>query len=617
MGNSGLFRGFVTLVVTGALLSACATKTVSKPGLTREVRQTAAELRERALGGSGAWAIVESLTTEVGPRLAGSAGDRAAVAWAVEKFKQLGFDRVYTEAVSFPTWKRGGQRASVISPFPQSLVVTALGNSVGGSVTAELAHFATLDALKAADTTQVDGKIAFVSNRMERRHDGGGYGPAVAARTSGATEAARKGAVALLIRSIGTDSDRLAHTGVMRYGEDAAKIPAAALSNPDADLLVNMLRREVPVTVSLELGASSAEEFTSYNVVGEFTGSSVPEEVVLLGAHLDSWDLGTGAIDDGAGVAITMAAATLVGELEQRPRRTLRVVLFANEESGLLGAKAYAEKHAEELPNIVVSMESDFGAGPIWRFDYRSVPSALPVVERIASLLAPLGIEMGHDQSRGGPDLIPLSRRGSATFSLRQNGEDYFDWHHTANDTLDKIDPQALDQNVAAYAAAAYAVLESPVDFGFGLELAAPSDAQVIYLVRHAEKERGVGDNPNLTMAGKKRAQHLVELLADKEVTAVYATAFRRTMQTAMPIGKARGLSVIAYPPKQYEKVAAALKTQCRVCLVVGHSNTTPDLVTALGGYAGTPIADDEYDRLYELVISASGSVTTRIMDMD
>lgn len=436
--------------------------------LSPESLATAARLRDQALAGSGAYEVVESLTTEVGPRMGGTPADARAVAWAVEKFRSMGFDRVYTEPVRYPVWRRGHERAEVLSPFPQPLHLTALGHSVGtgGRIEAEVVEFATLKALEDAPDGSLEGKIAYVGNRMERSRSSAGYGAAVGAR-GGASTAARKGAVAYLLRSVGTDSDRLPHTGTMRYEEGVRQIAAAALSNPDADLLSNMLRRGQPVKLALDIDAGMQGEYESANVIAELRGRERPDEVVVIGGHLDSWDLGTGAIDDAAGIAITARAATLIAALPQRPRRTVRMVAFANEEQGLLGGFAYAKAHAGEIAQHVTGAESDFGAGRIYAFSTSEAPEAArETVEQIAQALAPLGIEHTPGKGGAGPDLIPMAQEGMAWASLAQDGSDYFDYHHTANDTLDKVDAKALDQNVAAYAVFAWLAAESDADFG-------------------------------------------------------------------------------------------------------------------------------------------------------
>lgn len=448
-----------------ALLGFASLNASAESGLDHNAIRTAEDLRDAAMRGSKGYGIVESLTTEVGPRMGGSeAYDRATV-WAQAKFKALGYDKVWLQPVTFPVWQRRSESARVISPFPQPLVLTALGGSEStlGNLRAEVVEFADLDALKATPDRSLVGKIAFINLRMLRAKDGSGYGPVSNVRRAGASEAARKGASALLIRSVGTDSDRLPHTGMMRYEDGVVKIPAAALSVPDADLLANMLRRGKPVTVELNIQAGFTGSKTEYNVIGEITGRSKPEQVVIIGGHLDSWDLGTGAIDDGAGIAITMAAGALIGDLKQAPKRTIRVIAFANEEQGLLGGKAYAEAMKGLMDKHQLGAESDFGAGRIYALHSGVSEESRPVIARIAKVLEPLGI-LPAEGGGPGPDISPSVPYGLPWVELQQDGTDYFDYHHTANDTLDKINAKDLDQQVAAYAVLAYLSAETDVD---------------------------------------------------------------------------------------------------------------------------------------------------------
>jgi hypothetical protein len=462
----------LTILAATLAVVFCSSASVAAPALDDRAIANAERLRDQGQQDSGAYAIVESLTTEVGPRMAGTPAFDRAIAWAKAKFTALGYDKVYLEPVTFPQWRRGHETAEVLAPFSQKLFITALGGSVGTGdkpLDAEVVEFANFDALKAAPDGSLTGKIAYVSNRMERFKDGHGYGPAVAVRHDGASVAAKKGALALVIRSIGTDHDRLPHTGVMQYADGAAKIPAAALSNPDADLLSNMLKRGQPVRVRLDIDAGfTGATSTGYNVIGEILGREKPQEVVVIGGHLDSWDLGTGAIDDGAGVAITMAAGAMIGQLKKPPRRTIRVIAFCNEEQGLYGGKAYAAAHAKQVDAQQLGAESDFGAGRIYAFRAGASAQAAPVIAQIGQVLAPLGIVTETDVDKGdpGPDIGPFAKLGMPWGQLSQDGTDYFDWHHTANDTLDKIDPKALDQQAAAYAVMAYLAAESKVDFG-------------------------------------------------------------------------------------------------------------------------------------------------------
>ncbi|MCL2917536.1 M28 family metallopeptidase [Shewanella litorisediminis] len=430
-------------------------------------QKVAEQLAQKALSSPLGYDIVESLTVEVGPRLAGSVQDKVAVDWAIAKLQSLGFDRVYKEPVTVPVWHRGIAKASIVSPFPQPMVLTALGGSVATppeGLNAAIVRFDNLKDLQKAEAGILEGKIAFIDAKTERHRDGNGYGQTASGRSSGAIAAAEKGAVGIIIRSIGTDHDRMAHTGMMRYKEGVTAIPAAAISNPDADLINAMLKRDREVVISLELGSERRGETTSYNVIAEVKGSTKADEIVLIGAHLDSWDEGTGAIDDGAGVAIVTAAAKHILDLQQKPARTIRVVLYAAEELGLLGGKTYAKAHEAELEKHYIAAESDFGAGPIYQIDWRVADAAhMPLVSAM-KVAGTLGVAAGNNKASGGPDVSMLPALGVPVASLRQDGTDYFDYHHTPNDTLDKINPEALAQNVAVYAQFAWMVANSDVE---------------------------------------------------------------------------------------------------------------------------------------------------------
>ncbi|MCT6698560.1 M20/M25/M40 family metallo-hydrolase [Rheinheimera sp. 4Y26] len=413
-----------------------------------------------------AYQLVEELTVEIGPRLAGSPADAKAVAWASNKFKLLGYDKVWAEEFKTPFWQRGMARLEVTSPFPQSLVLTALGGSVGtdaNGIDAGVVMFNSLDELMMAKPEQVRGKIVFINKAMQKDKLGSQYGTVVGARSKGAVEAARLGAKALLIRSVGTSSNRFAHTGKMSYEEGVAKIPAAAISVPDAIQLSKILSRAPEARLRLTMQTES-QDAISHNVIAEITGSERPEEIVLISAHLDSWDQGTGALDDGAGVGIVMATGALLKQ-QGRPKRTVRVVLFGNEEGGLVGARAYAAKHAAELKNHVLASESDFGAGKIWQFETKFGAESLATATQIQQQLAPLGIALGGNKAYGGPDVSVLAALGVPVVSLEQDGTDYFDYHHTPNDTLDKINPADLEQNLQAWLLMTRAVADSATDF--------------------------------------------------------------------------------------------------------------------------------------------------------
>ncbi|WP_191321722.1 M20/M25/M40 family metallo-hydrolase [Colwellia sp. C1TZA3] len=429
------------------------------------------QLKATALQSDLSYQLIESLTTEVGHRMMGSTGDKKSIVWAVNKMKALGFDKVWTEEVTGSYWLRGEAKARIVAPYPHDLVVLALGGSIGTvktGLTANIAHFETFADLKAAPDNSLNGQIAFVSYQMERHIDGNGYGPAVATRVNGAVVAAQKGASALVMRSVGTDNNRIAHTGVMRYKDKVKQIPAAALSNPDADLLVNQLKRGEAVSMYLKMTARTKAEVvaTSANVIGEFTGSEFPEEIVALGAHLDSWDVGTGALDDGLGIGMVMAAAHHIGQLPERPKRSIRVILFAAEEVGLLGAKQYVKDHKDDMAAHVIGAEWDFGIGRIYKMTPGVGAQSLNAIRELAQYLAPMGVALApENNAKGQSDMSALSDEGMPSINFAPDGSNYFDYHHTENDTLDKVEPEALKVNTAIYTMYAYFAAQAMVDF--------------------------------------------------------------------------------------------------------------------------------------------------------
>ena len=473
---SAVRRSLGTAVFVSLLIGPQIAFAQAPAGLPDDVKAAAAALHERVLAGNRAFDIVRSLTVEVGPRPAGSKAYDAAVEWGLRKMKELGFSNVHAEKTTVPHWVRGEESGEIVAPYPQPVHLAALGSSVGtpdGGIEARVIRVTSLDALgemARLDPAQVKGKIVFYDVHMQRTQDASGYGWAVGVRGAGASAAARLGAVAVLIRSIGTDHNRTPHTGAMRYQDGVEKIPAAALSIPDAELLADEVASGKPVTFRLKLGAHTLPDVETASVVGEIPGREKPEEIVLLGAHLDSWDLGTGAIDDGAGCAIMLEAARQIAQLPRKPRRTIRVVLFANEEFGTSGARSYAAAHQDELGRHVMAGESDLGADRVWRISSHVDPAKLGVVADLARLL---GVGQGENESGGGSDLGPMSPARVPVISLSQDASAYFDYHHTANDTLDKIDPRNLDQNVASWAAVAYAIADMPGDLGRAPEGAA------------------------------------------------------------------------------------------------------------------------------------------------
>ncbi|MBA3896465.1 MAG: M20/M25/M40 family metallo-hydrolase [Sphingomonadaceae bacterium] len=422
-----------------------------------------AGLRDAALGDTLARDIVDGLTTEIGPRPAGTAIEARARDWAVARLKALGFSNVHIEPFEVDGWARGEEHGEVVGQNAQRLALTALGNSgatPAAGLTAEVAMFDGLDALKAAPEGSLKGKIAFVTHRMTATQDGTSYGAFGPIRFDGPGIAARKGAAAIVIRSVGSDHNRLPHAGLTNFPAGVAAIPAAALSVPDAEQIERLLARG-PVRLHLVLTPRATGVRQSGNVVAEIPGSDPQAGIVLVGGHLDSWDLGTGAIDDGAGVAIVTAAAKRILDRGLAPRRTIRVVWFGSEEIG--GARqgdAYLAAHRGE--RHALAAESDFGADRVWRVDAKLPDEAAAVRARLAAALAPLGIAAGNATAHGGSDVGATIEAGASGIDLRQDGLRYFDIHHSANDTLDKIDPAQLSQNVAAWTAMLAIVADAP-----------------------------------------------------------------------------------------------------------------------------------------------------------
>jgi carboxypeptidase Q len=428
----------------------------------------AASLRDAALTDTLAWDVIEGLTTEIGPRLAGTEAEERARQWAVARLKALGFGNVGVESFEMPVWVRGEEAAEIVSPFPQRLAVTALGRSAAtppDGLTADVIGFTSLADLRAAPDEAVRGRIVYVSHAMRRTQDGSGYGYFGPVRFAGPGVAARKGAAAYVLRSAGTDRDRRnPHTGMTSWPDGVQPIPAGALSHPDADQIERMLKRGQAVRMRLTLTPQWLGTGTSGNVVAEVPGSDPSAGVVLIGGHLDSWDLAPGVFDNAAGVGIVVAAAKRIMDAG-RPRRAIRVVLFGAEEVGVLGGRAYFERHGKAGDVVFVS-ESDFGADRVWRMDASLDEAARPIADRVAALLAPLGIARGTGPANAGADLGAWARDGVASIALRQDGTRYFDVHHTPDDTLDKIDPAQLRQNVAAWVAMLAAVADAPEPIG-------------------------------------------------------------------------------------------------------------------------------------------------------
>ncbi|WP_267392962.1 MULTISPECIES: M20/M25/M40 family metallo-hydrolase [unclassified Sphingomonas] len=438
----------------------------ARPAAGAAVDPAVAKMRDAALSDDVAYDIVEGLTTEVGQRLAATEAEARARSWAVAKLKALGFRNVHIETYRMPVWLRGEEMAEVVAPFPQKLKLVALGNSgatPAAGLTAPLVVFKTYGELEAAPAGSLAGRIIYVGNAMEPTQDGSSYGSYGVARFVGPAVAASKGALAIVIRSVGTDHHRNPHTGVTDWSAGTTPIPAAALSVSDAALIERIAARGKPITLKLTLTPHFAGTGESGNVIAEVPGSDAKAGVVLVGGHLDSWDLATGAIDDASGVAITAAAAKRLLD-GPKPRRTIRVVWFGAEEPGGFGGKEYARVHGGE--RHALAAESDFGADRVWRFETNLPATAAAIGDRLASALAPLGITRGTGVGGDGTDVGPTLALGVPAIDLNQDGTRYFDTHHTPDDTLDRIDPAQLRQNVAAWTTMLAIAANAPEELG-------------------------------------------------------------------------------------------------------------------------------------------------------
>jgi peptidase M28-like protein len=453
-GGDALARGERMYKFATCLLLAAAPVALMAQSTAAPVDPKVVELREAALADDYAWDIVEGLTTEVGPRLAGTPAEARARSWAVAKLFAMGFSNVRIEHFNMATWVRGEEKAEILALFPQPLAITALGNSGATppqGITAEVVGFDSMAEFEASPPDAVRGKIVFVSHAMTATQDGSSYGAFRTPRSKGPTLASKRGALAIVIRSIGTDHHRNPHTGVQDFSEGARPIPAGALSIPDAEQLQRILKRaRGPVTMRLVMTPRNIGTRQSGNVIAEVPGRDPAAPPILVGCHLDSWDLGTGAVDDGAGCAIVAAAAKRIMDAG-RPYRTIRVVWFGAEEVGLFGGEDYKKRHGSE-PHYAIA-ESDFGADRIWKVDSKLGPGREAEAKALQQALAPLGIVAGSLTEADGSDIGPMIEAGVPAVGLNQDGMRYFDLHHTPDDTLDKIDPAQLRQNVAAWTA--------------------------------------------------------------------------------------------------------------------------------------------------------------------
>jgi carboxypeptidase Q len=418
-------------------------------------REPAARLLGEALSSRFAWERLAELGDTFGHRLSGSRALEDAIDWAVEQMKKDGLENVRKEPVKVPHWVRGSESLEIVSPRSSALVMLGLGNSVGTppeGVEAELLVVRSFEELQAAGAA-VKGRMVLYNVPFTT------YGETVRYRSAGPSRAAALGAVAALVRSVGPPGLRTPHTGVLSYDAAAPQIPAAAITTEDADRLQRMSDRGTTLRLRLTMEAKMLPDADSFNVVGEIRGSEFPDEVVVVGGHFDSWDVGTGATDDGGGCIVTWEALRLMKKLNLRARRTVRVVLWTNEENGLRGATAYRDRYRDQLANHVLMLESDSGVFRPTGFGFSGSPAARARIEDIATLLR--GIQADRiGPSGGGADIGPSVEAGNIpAMSLEVDGN-YFLLHHTPADTVDKIDPMDMARASGAIAVMAYIIAD-------------------------------------------------------------------------------------------------------------------------------------------------------------
>lgn len=448
------------------------------PTATPEVfsAQTLADLkrlRDAALASDYAYKEVAHLSNNIGPRLTGSVQAAKAVEYISNELKALGC-QVQLEKAMVPHWVRGDETAQLES-WPgmadgttQKIVLCALGGSVAtpkDGITAEVVTVKNFEELKAMPPEKIQGKIVLFTYAFDKRmaaqgHSGEAYGEAVEYRSDGPSAAARKGAAACLIRSVGGADYRIPHTGQTKYASDAPKIPAGAVASEDADLILDLVKQG-PVKMKLLLTPQTLPDVESANVIGDIKGSEHPEQMVIVSGHLDSWDLGTGAIDDGAGVAVSMEAANLIHKLNLKPKRTIRVTAWMNEENGLAGSKQYAKDHEKEWANHFAAMETDGGADHPVGLRVKAKPLVKEMLKPVAAVLQESGAGALELAENAGADIGPIEKAGVPSFAPIQDNRFYFNYHHTAADTLDKIDPKNLAETSAIIAVTAYALANS------------------------------------------------------------------------------------------------------------------------------------------------------------
>ncbi len=455
---------FIAVLLCTLLLGNLISVQAEGKKLSKEYARVASEIIGSALVESEAYEKLEYLSDKIGNRISGSPQLDQAIDWAVNAMKADGLENVHKEPAKVPHWVRGEESAEIIAPAKHKLTILGLGGTIGTpaeGITAEVVVVRNFDELDKLGE-QVKGKI--VAYNFPMRKDVSpdqAYGEAVRYRGAGAIRAAKYGAVAVLVRSVTTISYSTPHTGAMRYQDDVPKIPAAAVTIENAELMQRLSLRGEKIVVNLKLGAQTLPDADSANVIGEIKGSEHPEEVIVISGHIDSWDVGTGSNDDGAGSVIAMEAVHTLARLKLRPRRTIRVVLFTNEENGLKGAVAYGEAHKNEVDKHIATLEADSGGTRPVGFSFKGKDESYEVVKDIASLLRNLRADnVERSQGGVGADVSVLTDAGVPGVGLRNDNAHYFDIHHTNADTFEKQDRTDLALNVATMAVMIYVLAD-------------------------------------------------------------------------------------------------------------------------------------------------------------
>lgn len=469
--NLTLVKILSFLCVVSSMLSLCMAQRQQQPTAPAYDPKLISEIKaiqKAALQSDYAYRQLAHLSQNIGARLSGSPQAEAAVEYTAAELRKLGLE-VKLEKVMVPHWVRGEENGALVE-YPhmapgttQKIVLTALGGSVAtpaNGLVADVVVVNDFDELKELGRSRVEGRIVLFNPRFDQRLadnglSGPAYGQAVIYRGQGATEAARLGAVAALVRSVGGANFRLAHTGALRYAEGVTKIPSAAVTAEDAETMA-ALASQGRVRLRLVLTPQTLPDAVSYNVVADLRGSEHPEQIVVVSGHLDSWDLGTGTIDDGAGCVMAMQTAQLLKQLRLRPKRTIRIVLWMNEENGFMGARTYGNDHKDELANHFAAIEADSGAGRPLGINAAGKPELLTLLHPLASILQTQGAGVTQLVEETGADISVLQAAGVPTFAALQDSRTYFNYHHTAADTLDKVDPRDLQENCAVVATLAY-----------------------------------------------------------------------------------------------------------------------------------------------------------------